>query len=469
VFKVIDSSTANGGVTINPTLFLINQNATGGTISGNLIDAQLAGTSKFSVTTAGNLTTAGSLTATGLASCTSVQTNGSGLFSCGSGGGSLQAAYDADSSGEADIVTSSASKTVLIKAGSTFDAAALFHVQNSGGVNLFTVDSESSTDPLEVQIGSSTDDSTSVFLGIDNETTFAEATSCTSAIHGSIYYNGTTNAVRACVNGAWEDMLSTAALGLQLFGVVPDSGSSPGDLASVTGAGNGPCKVQWASNTSVTVAGCTAYSGGRKVIVAATTLSSIPTTNGNFVHVCLGSTDGQPALSSSSTEIASLNTLSMPSVTAPLLCLADIKTTGTAIADLYDTRTFTTSTKETVTVNSAAGLGYAITGSATQGVFASSAATTATFRGVIVATTGAAATTTVNAIIATGGPAWVKSSAGTVNQYILPTATAGYVNTSSTASATALVNIGLATTTFDTTCTSTSNCKGSLLTSLAPR
>jgi len=307
------------------------------------------------------------------------------------------------------------------------DSATAFQVQSTGSIAIFGVDTNSKA----VDIGSNITDTTQVLLQLDSFDTFADTATCgTTTNQGGLYYNTQTNAVRGCINGGWEDMVSTASLGLQLFGVVPDSGLAPGDIYGITAATNGPCKVSvGATTTTVSWKGCTAFSGGRKVIVAAGTAT---TTNGvanNFQHLCLTGASGQPALSTAGAEAANLATVSFPSATAPILCLADIKFTGAnnTITQVYDTRTYTTSDKTFVALNSAIGIGTIVVYSATKGVVASVAvANSNNIAGVIVATTGAASTTTINAIMATGGPAAVKATIGVLNAYIFTGATAGY-------------------------------------------
>jgi len=308
------------------------------------------------------------------------------------------------------------------------DSATAFQVQSTGSIAIFGVD----TNGKSVDIGSNTTDTTQVLLQLDSFDTFADTATCgTTTNQGGLYYNTQTNAVRGCINGGWEDMVSTASLGLQLFGVVPDSGTNPGDIYGVTAATNGPCKVSvGATTTTVSWKGCTAFSGGRKVIVAAGTATTTNTVANNFQHLCLTGANGQPALSTTGTETANLATVSFPSASAPIVCLADIKFTGAnnTITQIYDTRTYTTTDKTFVALNSAIGIGTIVVYSATKGVVASVAVVNSSnIAGVIVATTGAASTTTINAIMATGGPAAVKATAGALNSYIFTAATAGYV------------------------------------------
>ncbi|QQS20045.1 hypothetical protein IPL85_01135 [Candidatus Saccharibacteria bacterium] len=315
------------------------------------------------------------------------------------------------------------------------DSATAFQIQSTGSVAILSADTSGS----EVVIGSNATDTTQVLLQLDSFSTFADTATCgTTTNQGGLYYNTSTNVIRGCVNGTWEDMVSTAGLGLQLFGVLPDSGANPGDIYGVTAAINGPCKVAVGANTTtVSWTGCTAYSGGRKVIVTAGTATTTNAVAARFQHLCLTGANNQPALSASGTETANLATVSFPSATSPILCLADIGFTGAnnTITQIYDTRTYTTTEKATVALNSAIGIGTIVTFVATKGVVQST--TTANFNnigGVIVATTGAASTTTINAIMATGGPAAVKAITGsnTVNSYLFTSATAGYARTVAT-------------------------------------
>src|SRR5581483_3682565 len=151
-----------------------------------------------------------------------------------------------------------------ITIGTTNSTSSLLLQGGSGDITLTTSTGNN------VIIGSSTSDTTQVLLQLDSFSTFADTASCTTSVNqGAMYYSTSTNAIRGCVNGGWEDVVTTSGLGLLLFGVVPDSGSNPGDLASqVTAGASGPCKVSYLSASSVSVAPCIAYSGGRKVVVA---------------------------------------------------------------------------------------------------------------------------------------------------------------------------------------------------------
>jgi hypothetical protein len=343
----------------------------------------------------------------------------------------------------------------------------------------------SAKDGITVGQGFSTTDTTAANLNLDSSITFTEAAgSCNSTTGGgAMYYNSTTTAIRMCLNGGWEDVVTTAGLGLLLFGVMPDSGTNPGDLAAVTGVTNGPCKVSVGANTT-TVAwkGCTAYSGGRKVVVNAGSATTANTVANNFQHLCLIGTNGQPALSPSGTEVANLATSSFPSLGGATLCLADIKFTGAnnTITQIYDTRTYTTSQKEAATIGTTApALGHLVQYSTTKGVMVPMATLNGNkLSGVVVATTGAVSTTAVNAIIVTSGPAAVKSITGTniVGDYLFGSATAGYASTVATkptdGTGTIYNVLGVARTAWSgaTACAVNADaCAGSILTTAAAR
>lgn len=334
-----------------------------------------------------------------------------------------------------------------------------------------------------VQIGSAATDTTQTNLQLDSSSNFTESGTCTTTTsQGAMYFNTASNSIRACINGAWEDLVSTNGLGILTFGVVADSGSTnPGDLANKasTTAGSGPCKVAWASTTSVSITDCIAYSGGRKVVVAAQPSVTIPTKNGNWVHICLNGANGQPAVSAQGTETANLpNTASSDLVRTPIVCLADIKTSANSITGIYDTRVFTNTQKTFVNTAIAMGLGWI----AKDNGVASASTVTATgsanqpfLKGVIVASTGTAwsAGSGPTAVMVYSGPAFVKAASGTLSAtgYVSTTTTTGYatITTASTANnaVTNLYNsLGIAETAYSATCTTATNCNLSLLVNL---
>jgi len=382
-------------------------------------------------------------------------------------------------------VTNSGTDTINIATNSTAaDTITLGNTNAATKIILASGANTTSSGVAGVIIGSATTDTTQINLQLDTSSTFTEtgSTCSTTVNQGAMYYNSTAGALRACVNGNWEDMVSTAGLGLQLFGVVPDSGANPGDLAAVTGVQNGPCKVSLGANAqTVSWTACIAYSGGRKVIVTAGTAGTTNAVGGQFQHLCLTGTNNQPALSTTGAETANLSTVSMPSVTAPILCLADIRfaAANNTITQVYDTRTYTTSEKIPVSVNSATVLSAIVIFTATKGVVVTTTtANTNAIAGVLVATTGAASTTTINGIIATGGPAAVKAVTGTnvVSANIFTSTTAGYASTVATKPAESTSTIynllGNARTAWSgaSACTNNSDtCAGSILTYIDKR
>lgn len=322
------------------------------------------------------------------------------------------------------------------------DSTNVFTILNAASVSLLSVNSYSGI----IQIGSSTTDTTQVNLQLDSFSTYADNGTCsTTQNQGALYYNTNTNAVRACVNAAWEDLVTTGGMGLLLFGVVPDSGNNPGDMIGTgTASVTGPCKVS-ASTTSVTqinVAACTAYSAGRKIVYPGATLTISGSTINQWVHLCFNSSG---VLTQTASGSASANAgLPAFSVSSPLLCLADILISGTVNvpAAIYDVRTFTTTQKEFVTVTGTVpGLG---TIAVPSGAHITAAAATAGLaaRGVVVAASSTGSTSAPAAIIATSGSAWVKATAGSAGAIVQTGATtAGYAVTAA-ASATAYANLG---------------------------
>ena len=301
---------------------------------------------------------------------------------------------------------------------------------------------------------------------MDQDASMCACLSDTSNNQGALYYNTTSNAVRGCVGGNWEDVVTTSGLGLITYGVVPDSGSGGGDLTSVANLGvSGPCKVSFVTTTTVKIAqGCTAYSGGRKIIIPDNTTPTgiLNFANNSFTHVCLNGVNNQPAFSASGTEAANLPTFS---VNNPVLCLADIRTTPNVLASIYDVRTFTTTDKSFGTLNATTGfLGASIAQGAAGLVSLSSVASQTGLRGVVVATQGSVAVSnTPNMIVALRGPQFVKSLAtSTVGGFLQTTTTAGYTSTAAISN-TGYSVIGTAQRTIDTLCTLASNCQFSQL------
>jgi hypothetical protein len=343
------------------------------------------------------------------------------------------------------------------------NSATAFVVQTTGALAVLSADASAK----KVQVGSATTDANQMNLQLDSSSTFADAGTCsTTSSQGAMYYSTATNAIRTCINGNWEDLLSTGGLGLLAYGVVPDSSNagSIGDLAGLTQS-NSPCKTYWATATSVTIAPCVAYSGGRKIIVPSTTLSTAAIAASAFVHVCLNGANGQPALVGTGNAADASAPLPTWSQNNPVLCLATLQmsaTLGTITGGkIYDIRTFTTTVKTFGTLNTSMALGTATIQSATANILGAPGAAAAGFvRGVIVAYSGTIGTTTANVIIATNGPQWVKATGtSTVAQYAQVGATSGYTSSVITLPTAGYATLGADTRTIDTSCTSNATCQ----------
>jgi hypothetical protein len=82
------------------------------------------------------------------------------------------------------------------------DTNAAFKVQNAGAtISLLTVDTESATDPLKVQIGDTSTALSPVLLVLDTEDADPTGTS------GAMYYNSTLETFRCYMNGGWSDCM----------------------------------------------------------------------------------------------------------------------------------------------------------------------------------------------------------------------------------------------------------------------
>jgi hypothetical protein len=382
--------------------------------------------------------------------------------------------------GATDTITGWTDGTHLTVAGSRVECSGNYQIVTD------TLRISGTTSPL-VNIGDATTDTTQTLLQLDSFSTLADTATCGSTTNqGAMYYNTNSNEIRACINASWQALASTEGLNAILFGVIPDSGTTPGDLAGVNGtdASEGPCKVYMGSaNNTIRWTGCTVYSQGRKQVIAAQSANfstGITTTAGQYQNLCIFTSGNAPSFGTAGT----ITTATLPawSATAPGLCLASIteKTGGSGISAIFDTRVFTTSTKELTTIATAAPPGYAVKLNGTIGQVAPTAATTDPFFGVVAAFSGTTQTTAINAIVVTSGPVYVRASAGSVGAYIRPTATAGVVNT--TALVTAIQQdipynyLGLAQSPYNapgtTQCSITANadtCRGSILTNINVR
>jgi hypothetical protein len=352
-----------------------------------------------------------------------------------------------------------------------------FSIQNSG-TDVFTVNPNGGGIILgaNTQIGSGTADSVQTNLQLDSSNLSTDSGTCSSTVNqGAMYYNSTMGSIRACINGSWGDMSNPDTLGLLSFGIVPSTGTNPYDLPALTVAGvSGPCKVSWASQTSVSVEACVAYSGGRRVNVPAATLStnsavapniSLTTTN-RWGHICISSTTGEPAFTTTAGQNTALTGMPTFSVTAPILCLASVQgesVNAGRIDNLYDVRTFTSTLKEAVPASTATELGMIVDAAGTNGAMAPGTTASQKMYGLVVATNGGTSSTTPNAIVTTSGAGWVKAIAGTGGQFTKTSATNGYADTiASIPNNSFYYSAGNTRTSYSTTCTAASNCSGSL-------
>jgi len=377
--------------------------------------------------------------------------------------------YDTAQAAAGAAPTSASAGTITLETTST----QAFLAENSAAVADLTVDT---LDGVVIVGSGNSANTTQTLLQINSYTAgannVADTSACTTSTdQGALYYNTVTNTVRGCINGAWQDLVSTQGLSTLLFGVVPNSGNKPGDLigssATAVASSNtgGPCKVNWASTTSVYVNSCLAYSGGREVSVPTTTIPLTGIAINSYDDICLNA-NGIPALlggASTTNGSQTFNTLTITNGTTygqPLLCLATILTSGTVgnISKIYDARTFTNTTKTYATIATAANgyLGATVTPSGTAGLVVWSTSATGIVQGVVVASTGAAGTNgTPNIMIATSGPQWVfglSSAANVLNDFIIPTTTGGADGGTTTTGADAYDMVGVEQNTYPTSC-----------------
>jgi hypothetical protein len=327
----------------------------------------------------------------------------------------------------------------------------------NGNQNILTIDSgtAAAADGV-IQVGSNNSASTQLtLLQLNSYNSYSDTATCaTSTNQGTLYYNANTTAIRSCVNGGWEDLVTTSGLGLIAYGVLPDTGPTPGDLVGSNGITNSPCKVTRASATSVAIAACTVYSQGRKQIYTGSTLSGL--TGTQWYHVCFSSpTSTAPVATANASETGGFTGTLAFSANNPVLCIADVQMNASSITKIYDTRVFTTSVKSFATVNSAEAIGTIVKQSATANqMVPTTTATDAGVIGVVVATSGVASATTPNAVIVTGGAVYVKTNGtSTASQFVTPSTTSGYSTSGTVLSTGAYGNLGVAQLTVAGSCT----------------
>ncbi|HEX3082174.1 MAG TPA: hypothetical protein VHQ86_02885, partial [Candidatus Saccharimonadia bacterium] len=463
----------------NSGLSVMNQGALGVGTAAPTATLEVDGTSQFDtiVTSAGKVCQSNAANCTSTTAGTTVFGTGTSFVTAGVAVGDKITFADGYSTTVASVV----SNTQLTVALSALE----WSNNTTPGVDYTIYRPISSTSGTILQVGSnSTTSGANTLLGLGSFNTYTESATCTtSSNQGALYYNTNTAAMRGCVNGAWEDVITTSGLGIIAFGIIPDSGPTAGDTAGITGVDttSGPCRVYMGSvANSVRWTGCTMYTGGRKQIIAAQTTNfttGITTTGSAFQNLCVFTNGSAPSFGTANTTETSA-TVPTWNAGAPAVCLATIKEIagGSGIGAIYDTRFFTTSTKHFGTLSTASSPGFAVKLNGTAGQSVPVAATTDPFFGVVAAWSGTTQTTAINSVIVTGGPVYVKATAATVGAYVRPTATSGHVNTSAlvtTAQTDVPYNyLGLAQTTFNapgTQCSTTANantCLGSILTTV---
>ena len=337
----------------------------------------------------------------------------------------------------------------------------------------------------QVDIGSGdVGDATATLFQMDNYngTTDNGNINCTQTTNaGALYYNSSMGSIRGCINGSWNDISNPDTLGLLTFGIVPSSGSHPYDLPSLITPGyTGPCRASWKSQFEVHIEPCTAYSNGRRITVGAIDLSTNSatapninlTTGAQWGHICLDETSGQPEFTTTAGQSSALSGLPNFSADQPILCIADVRGSGSSagvIDDLYDVRTFTSAMKEAVNTSSPTELGMLVD-AGTTGAMTPAVSGSKKLYGLVVATNGSTSPGDPNAIVTTVGGAWMKATSGSAGQFTITSGTDGYATTiASIPNNSFYYSAGNTRTSFSTTCTAASNCRSSLYVNLIVR
>ncbi len=347
-----------------------------------------------------------------------------------------------------------------------------FQVQDTSSNSILTTD----TNGKIVLVGASATDAVQVLFMPDSYSTYSDTATCgASTNQGAMYYNTSTGSMRGCINGTWEDMVSTQGLGLLLFGVVPDSSNatSPGDVGGVTGLANGPCSIVRSAAQQITVNPCVAFSGGRKVIVSSTVLSTAAIAANAYVNVCLTGASSQPALGTANAAEVSAGKPTF-SINNPILCLATVRMTAVAgtVGNIWDARTFTTTQKVFTTINSTSNVGHIVVADNANAnrTIATAVNSAGGVRGVVVASTGTASTNTINGIVAVAGHQYFKipvAATATVGAVVQTgNTTAGYGRTAATFTS-SYSSLGVLQKGIDAVCNAITNCQYSGLTDIS--
>ncbi len=375
----------------------------------------------------------------------------------------------------------------------TTNSTTAFQVQNASGTTILDVDTLNGN--VIIGTNTSTNTTNTSLLQLDSVDTYTETETCSATFNqGSIYFNTSSNTIRACIDGSWTDLASSSALGLLAFGIVSTSGGAgnAGDLAATSTASvSGPCKVSWASANSVTVQPCIAYSGGREVMVGTTvpgysgaqtvSLTGLTTTD-RYSNLCFATNAGAAsntlalvgAGNAASTSLTSATIEPTWNAGAPVLCLATIVNGTSANGSfvtagmIYDTRTYVETVKTFALSAAAMSLSSAAELNGTAGEVEVPTATGIKLAGTIIASTGAASSGGApNVIIANSGPGEVQSLSGatvTIGDTVEEDGAAGQTEAANAGVGTAYANLGQAMSTANSggACTSAATCVGSI-------
>jgi hypothetical protein len=186
----------------------------------------------------------------------------------------LQDVYDNEFTTPVGITTTSAAKTLLFKAGATFDAAALFDIQRASGVSLFTADSAND----RVYIGDSVADAAGTVLILDTKNTTGDPT----GVNGAMYYNSFYQKFRCFEGSVWQNCSaspqinsSTATQAVTAGTDTYLTGSSinlpPGGMQGPTGTNQDGTLITWRIYMTKTAAGLAASTFNIRFGTAGTT------------------------------------------------------------------------------------------------------------------------------------------------------------------------------------------------------
>jgi hypothetical protein len=193
-----------------------------------------------------------------------------------------------------------------------------------------------------------------------------------------------------------------------------------------------------------------------------------------YRHLCIPAAGGQPTWSAAGNtdpKVGLPNTTSTIS-DSPILCLADVKSSSSTpanIGQIYDTRTFTSSIKEAVTLSTAAENGILVDSGGTNGALVPAGSATKKLYGLVVASDGGTSISSANAIVTTIGPSWVKATGGNAGEFVQSSTTGYATTTPNVPNNSFYIFAGNARTSYSSGCTSVTTCNGSLYVNMVVR